>query len=428
MKEEDMSQRKANIVRHETIEDTGGGASPGVGSLGMLQEYVRAHMKVKGYRVVGSGNVTAPFALGGSTHIDSRQLVDEFIVWMDSFNFDVKETAAKRAVRMVIRAEIRLARATIIERLFEPLSKLEEAAARRALSSLAINVFHGDEVIVECVLAHFIWQSKRHMIGETVTDHLMPILYSRDQGSGKTTTALRLLAPLAELSGEMSFGMILDERSRVNNYATLVDEVDPTTGPVQVATLKRRVSGSTRQTRELFSHHMSTVVLHSSFIGTSNMPVADTIDDPTGHRRFIDLHHRNGDVAKGGKASVWDTINSTDFALLWRLVDAKAPSPIKAVRAQLAARQFDSDAHSSLAQFMRALDFDSPAVKALIGENDAIGASDLYELYCERTGAKLSQRRFAFEMYRLTKCGAVPFYNRIRDRRGRWYPINRGFA
>lgn len=423
-----MKHQRSNIVAIEVLEGSPNGRGPTVEML--LRHFIAIH----DYRVTAGNYVAAPFKMGSSGQVDFQQLIDEFLTWLEELGSnDVSEGRAKRAARIVIREDASAARAALINAVLAPLSVEERIAAGAAFRALAEKVFDDDPAIVEAVLGHFMAQAKRFMLGIPVTDHLMPILYGREQGSGKSTTARKLLEPLGELAGEMSFETILDERSRINTYVTLVDETEPQSNAAKIATLKRRISGTSRQSRQLFSHYMSTIISHSAFIGTSNMPVADSIDDPTGHRRFIDLHHRNGDVEKGGDPSVWETVNATDFMMLWRLVDPHAPSPIEAVRAQLATRQGPNSSNLSLSQFMRALDFEKEAKSMPVGQGDRVGARDLYEYFCERTGSKISQKRFSYEMYLLIQQGEIPFeksqldQKTQRDRFGRFYRIKRNF-
>ena len=48
---------------------------------------------------------------------------------------------------------------------------------------------------------------------------------------------------------------------------------------------------------------------------------------------------RNGEVKKGGDPTIWETMNATDYGLLWRSVSGFSASPINEVLDDLYAWQ-----------------------------------------------------------------------------------------
>ena len=72
----------------------------------------------------------------------------------------------------------------------------ERARAEEEWHRLANSVFTTEAALAAAVLKHFIWQVKQKLLRRPVKHHLMPVVFSPEQGSGKTTFVQKFLGPL----------------------------------------------------------------------------------------------------------------------------------------------------------------------------------------------------------------------------------------
>jgi hypothetical protein len=184
------------------------------------------------------------------------------------------------------------------------------------------------------VFRHWVWTVKRQASGMHVDHHVMPVIVG-GQGSGKTTAAGLLVKPLAELALNIDVSYMTDER-RVRALAHLVvGRWEEMSGAARadLETLKRQITDPTISYRPMRSN--STVVLPRtcSFIGTSNIPVQDLVQDTTGARRFYEL--------KTPARCDWSRLADIDPLDVWACVSETEPAPASAVLSAMREQQAD---------------------------------------------------------------------------------------
>jgi hypothetical protein len=184
------------------------------------------------------------------------------------------------------------------------------AAATGAVSELDV-----------AVVRHFIWQVKRKLCCLSVEHHMMPVLYGKT-GGGKSVAVHKLLEPLREvtLCREMSvFSDAFGRRQFARNYVMFFDELSKASA-VDVNTMKNVITAPVVEWRVMRSEGVYTSPQNCTFIGCSNDPVSERINDPTSARRFWQLNCAD--------RLDWGAINSIDYQALWRSIDENAACPL----------------------------------------------------------------------------------------------------
>lgn len=173
----------------------------------------------------------------------------------------------------------------------------------------------------------FIWQVKRKMIGAKVTDHNMTVFVG-EQGAGKSTFMMKLIAPLDAGSAGINFDQLGDDRyaSIFNSPVLYTDEMS-FLSKIDAGHLKNLMTTETLSHRQLYARTVSTIAQKSTFIGAANESLSTIFFDSTGMRRFIELHCLSNSSAN------WAGINTVDFEAIWKSVDeALEVNPINSVR------------------------------------------------------------------------------------------------
>ncbi|WP_336492061.1 DnaJ domain-containing protein [Methylobacterium nigriterrae] len=361
--------------------------------------------------------------------IDAPWLVDGILLDPRWRECGLRKPAVERALRRVVREDQKRRRVLILRPLFSEVTPSERARAEEEWLRLASAAFETDATLAAAVLGHFIWQVKQKTLRRPVEHHLAPVVFGPEQGSGKTTFVRHFLGPLQELAiGPLPLSDVADTRSGdIYRYPVLflddIERVDPRRVPV----LKSLVTSERIRRRRLGTSYSTTILQRTTLIGTANTPIDELVADETGNRRFATLRFRNGEAAKRGDRSVWDIVNETNYELLWRSVEALAPSPMEAHLDGLFALQAASRRQSELAAWLADLDVGSDAVRR-ITSNWGVGAQALWELFRAQTGSTMSLTRFGMEMTRLVADPAVPFGSKTRNMHGTFYPLKAGGA
>ena len=165
------------------------------------------------------------------------------------------------------------------------------------------------------VMAHWIWQVKMKMNKKDPVNHIMPILYSKRQGGGKST-AINLLLEIIECF-RLNFNLVqvTDERyfkAMSENYVVVLDEMGKAE-KADMEIIKNQISIPYNDPRNLGTNTLFKAKQQCSFIGASNKTVAELMVDPTGMRRFWQL--------ECSPVLDWKLINSLDYLKLWKGVD-----------------------------------------------------------------------------------------------------------
>jgi hypothetical protein len=303
----------------------------------------------------------------------------------------------------------------------------------RDLAEKVFDTSHDSPDFIIAVLMKFIWQVKRKIRNSAnvvlpVTNHLMPVILG-PQGKGKSTFVNLFIAPLKELTLEVDFKMIEDDRNIDiwNSFILFLDEMGYAS-KANVDTIKNAITATTLTRRPMRSNSKVTVGQNSTFIGCSNKTLAQLIKDPTGIRRFVGLQFSANPC--------WGTMNQIDYRKLWLSVDPNAEDPMLPFMDLLKDRQEEDREKGRVEEWLAQFDPNAgPAKeygKTFYGQSKAgkIAAKDLFELYSEWEGVmfpgsygRISVNEWGHEMKRLldNDPASVPFEKGNRSSKGVTY-------
>lgn len=298
------------------------------------------------------------------------------------------------------------------ERRFELFSSVESLSPSKrdeidkVWLDLAVKVFDTSDTppeFIVAVLKKFIHQVKAKLRGEKVKDHLMVVILG-PQGIGKTTFVEQMTKPLEELKLDVDFKMIEDPRNIDiwRSYILFLDEMGYASKS-DIDDIKKAITAKTLTRRPLYTNTKVQVAQNATFIGCSNKELEQLIKDPTGIRRFIGLRFLNNPC--------WDTMNSIDWADLWRSVDITAEDPIKPFAHLLKEKQEATRDPGRIKMWLRAFDPDDDEtyVQRSNRKTRKIAALDLYDsfrAYEERAypgSVKTTKTEWDYEMGRIAK-------------------------
>jgi Virulence-associated protein E len=329
------------------------------------------------------------------------------------------------------------------ERLFQLMEKVGSGrpisqnsdAADVIWNELATKIF--DTVLdkpefVVAVLKKFIWQTKRKMSGLPVTDHLMPVILG-PQGVGKSTFVNKFIGPLKELSLEVNFEMIEDERNIEiwNSYILFLDEMGYAS-KANVDTIKHVITATHLARRPMRTNSKTAVAQNATFIGCSNKTLPQLIKDPTGMRRFVGLHFSNNPSRA--------VMNETEYASLWQSVDPTAADPMLPFIEYLRTKQEEDREKGRVEEWLEQFDPNAPSPRGEYGlrfsdvlKNGKISASELFLIYSEWESVhvpgsyRMNNQEFGHEMKRLIgNCPEkVPFEKGPRSSKGQTWVYTR---
>ena len=359
-----------------------------------------------------------------SEPISPQTIVDDLMLELSAKGMKLRKSEVERALRKVTREARKERKVILAMPLLAPMLAGEQSQAESGWSRLAEAAFKGEPHLNIAILKHFIWQVKGKLRGLPLKHHLMPVIWSSDQGSGKTTFVTRFVAPLEELAaGPVLLSDVADRRSSdIYRYPVLfVDDVEAIP-PSLVPVLKSLVTSGSMQRRRLGTSLSVAITQAATLIGTANSGIEMLVKDETGHRRFAMLEFRNGEVAKGGDARVWNVIDSIDYALLWRSVDPMAPAPIIPCLGILFRQQEQSRGRDQLKAWLMSLDLESESVKN-ISNRHGVKAKALYELFVLDTDDTMTLARFGTAMVSYTNDPDTPFRAKIYTTSGVVYPF-----
>ncbi|WP_019994992.1 primase-helicase family protein [Aureimonas ureilytica] len=356
--------------------------------------------------------------------VDHLWLLDEILLELRGKGIRMPKGDMERALRKVTRQSQGRRRRLIAEAILEPLSQEGRSEAGADWTRLAQGIFDAQPEVAAACLQHFIWQVKQKLLGRPVKHHLMPVVFSRAQGSGKTTFVSRFLSPLRELAtSPVLLSDFADPRSGdVYRFpAVFIDDVEKVPAPL-VPVLKSVITGESLRRRKIGSSMSYALRQRATLIGTANNRIEELVADDTGNRRFVTLPFRNGEAGKNGDPLVWPIVMGTDYGRLWRFVDAFAPSPIEAQLGALFALQRRERPQTSVEVWLAALDVASEAV-ARITTKEGVRATPLWNLFLEQTGASISQTKFGGEMALHAADPTMPFTAKVHRVTGTFYPL-----
>jgi hypothetical protein len=303
------------------------------------------------------------------------------------------------------------------------LTEDEQIEADRQWQRFASAVFDMPADLAIAILKKFIHQVLNKRLGHTIKRHLMPVFQGVVQGGGKTTTVLSFLEPLKELRTDPALlSDFADKRSGdVYRYpVVLIDDMDQIS-PGLVPTLNSLVTGEGLLRRKMGGSGTRKIKQLSTLIGTCNRPISDLIPDESGNRRFATMPFRNGETLKGGDAKVWETVNETDFQLLWRSVDAWGEDPIEPHLPELFEWQNRYRRVDPFEDWLINLDIESDEVRSITDKNGT-RAQKLHELFLAQTKSTMNVTKWGNEMRRMIELSRGPFGAKNRDENGYYFP------
>jgi hypothetical protein len=328
------------------------------------------------------------------------------------------------AVKKLISIDAKRRTSAIFAPLLRKLGPTGHDLMLEQLVQLASMIFKGPAPLIAHGLVHFIWQVHRKMMGYEVQHHLMPVIWSLEQGTGKSTFARRFCSPLEELfSPPITFDDWIDTRfSGALDYAVLfVDEIPLlTSGRVDAA--KQLITAEELLRRQVGTPKKLRVRQGSSAIGTANRPPEQLFNDPSGHRRLLSIEMVDG----RNDAAAWEAIRSFDYERLWRVTGCLDSAPILPILNELRAYQAHNTPKSPLFDWLTRLDFDTPELKGLKKFN-GFKASDLRELFTAEMGLAWTVRRFSDEMGRYFEHPLTPFGGKSEIQGNTWYSLKPAF-
>jgi hypothetical protein len=226
------------------------------------------------------------------------------------------------------------------------------------------------ETYVE-ILAHWMWSVKSSMFHPKRPKYvqLMPILVSQ-QGFGKSTLVNSLIQPLEPYSMHSTVEEIVDSRVQIGmcqSYAVFLDEMAKLER-TSMSALKRVLTMSQASLRSLYSNSVQNHVNKACFIGASNKKLIESIYDPTGMRRFIEIEM--------SKPIDWELLKEIDFMKAWQSVDeSRERGYIEPVMEFVKGEQANYVDTEVFDDFLAYYDLKGGA------EKKEIGSTDLYKQY-----------------------------------------------
>ena len=350
-------------------------------------------------------------------------LLDELFFSAKNSGFRVKKTELTAALRQVLRSEKRRRYRTVMGSLIASVGVSLRAQAAEQWDRLG-GLFDMDRKLAIAVLQHFCWSVKQKQLGRRVVHHCMPIIFSAEQGTGKTVFVKKFVSPLRELATDSAlFSDLADRRSGdIFRFPVIVlDDMEKV--PTSMVPVLKSVLTSDRIRRRRLGTSLSDGIRQACVpIGTSNQMVHELVEDDTGHRRFVMLPFRNGAAAKGGDTTVWDTVNAIDYQLLWRFVDSFAASPLLPYLEDLQLYMGAARKERGLLGWLLNLDLQSEAIRNLTTRK-GLRAQSLHALFMAQTRTEMSAQRFADEMGRHCLRPDTPFGDKIKTEAGALYRL-----
>lgn len=356
-----------------------------------------------------------------TVHLNVQHLQDQLVLAGSQARF--KASAIKMALRLELLERRQERFAEVWKELLNERKSHDGAAADLEWDRLN-GLFTTGSDLPKQVLKSFIWAVKRKAINQRVTRHLMPIIFSREQGTGKTEFVRKFTAPLQELCADgVLFSDLADRRSGdIFRYCVvIIDDMEQIPLP-SVPILKTVLTAKSMRRRTLGTSMTDAIRQQCMPLGTSNQPIEELIQDTSGNRRFVLLPWRSGDVVKGGDSDVWESVNHLNFKLIWQSVDPFADNPIDSHLDALRDYQAHYSRDTTVAKWACSLDFDSEDLRNA-RTRGGYYSEKLRQLLFRYTGYELGQLRFAKAMEALFPQDDFPFQGKDRDEGGVFYLV-----
>ena len=392
--------------------------SPGSPEEFLSVRIFRGFMRAEGFKIQLNGAIfdcRAPARAHDESEIaaylrrrrlDRRELCDLFLLSAERVGLQFVGAEARRALNYIVRTERARLRAELEERVVSHRPR-DLTTERREWDKVA-KLWKEPADVSEAFMKHGIWQIKRKLLGHRPDFHLMLVIYSENQATGKTTFIKAFLeSVLGELVPPPAYiSELIDPRTKqLFEFVALIFDDIHKISATDVPKLKQVMTNEKLSRRRLHTHDVNMFDQSATLFATSNLPIEHIIPDDTGHRRFFTLTLRNNAEAEGGSAAIWDIVNSIDFETLWNSVSAWDPCPIKNYTHLLLSK---NSPESILRHWLIHLDRESDAYLAIKTSRGA-KAREFYALFCTQSGSKMSEKAFGLLMNHLTLNPDVPF-------------------
>jgi len=240
---------------------------------------------------------------------------ERFREFLDVFEYEEKEKAIQKL------------RSELIH------DKESTESGLKELTKFTKNLTGTENELDIAALYHFIWQTKRKIFGKNVEWHLMPIIYSPDQGKGKSKNVERisLIVDYPEkkesnilfpFSSIVNCHQMTDERSYRNyrdSFVCFNDEFSKMKEE-NYSEVKKIISSSTVQYRPMRTNDTIKITQNSTFIGTCNQPINQVVFDHSGVRRFYQINAKSK-MTINEAAEQRNVAENIDYTLIWKSID-----------------------------------------------------------------------------------------------------------
>jgi hypothetical protein len=194
-----------------------------------------------------------------------------------------------------------------------------------------VNTFEieGDIRFNVAMIKHWMWQTKRYVLGLSVKSPIFVNFYGEDQETGKTKFIEQLTRNLKDYRVGITLSDMLDDRKAevwTKNYVTVADEMK--LGDVAgkqlgqiIAVIKNYLTATQIEYRELGTHKIVKADRTFSPIASSNKSICDVIFDETGMRRFYEFVVKAKKNRDQAYKRVENFINA-EIEEIWQGIDA----------------------------------------------------------------------------------------------------------
>lgn len=347
-----------------------------------------------------------------------------FVTLLDQIALDpeLREAGLRRpdaaaALREIVAADSRQRSAAILLPLMTTLGPHGRQLMLADLINLVAATFKDPPHLVVAVLLHFIWQVFQKALSREVTNPMMPVLWSAEQGTGKSTFVRHFCAPIRELlSPPIAAEDFIDPRfSAALDYPVpFLDEI-PLFNPRAVDALKLILASEWVLRALPMTRRKARIRQLAVPIGTANRPPERSFYDPSGNRRFASIEQfdlRN-------QPEIWKSIEQFNFSRVWRMVDPLGPSPLVVHLDEVRAHQAKHAVKSPMLIWLLGLEVGSEEMEKF-HQFDGYGSDPLRAHFNAQMGLDWNRDVFSKEMERHYDNPLTPFKGK-RDIRGRTY-------
>ncbi len=289
-------------------------------------EFAHEFLKTLSFEVDATGN---PFGK------DARNIFDRLTLYVEKHNICYPDDPVSHVMS---KAAINIALAELADRGLTDLRyKLRYdghstfTEARKALELLLSPIVYGkrETTLQGDVLALLQWmvQVKKKMHDLPVDDHIFPIFYGKEQGTGKSRL-VKLLCTNVFGRGwvDVAKGEALTDERNTHSYVgclVLNAEEMAKFDAKTLESVKAMITAEYMSSRILATEKRPRSEVRCSLIGSANRHISTVFRD-SGMRRFYQI---NFPAKSYMRKNVWPKWAEFDFIKLWRMIDETQPMP-----------------------------------------------------------------------------------------------------